>query len=151
MPTAPKRIRGRLYEEQILGWLKRGLGERVIDDARLRYEMADGESGALHPDAIILCQHSLILVEIKLNVSLRSWWQLRHVYGPLLRKAMPAARVRDLIISAYYPAAELLDQLPEDPIAVRNPLDAGFTGLSLIVLAEDKPRTGGPTGPLGST
>jgi hypothetical protein len=138
VPTSTSRRRGREYENHAIAWLRGQFGPRLWTDLWFEYELYDGETGALKPDAIITCKHSIVLVETKVVPSLRMWWQLRFVYGPLAREAFPDMSVRDLAICAHYPSRECWASFIQQPTLIHNPLDASHTGFSLIILPTPK-------------
>lgn len=132
-PHPPSRTRsgaklaGLRYEKKIKEHLTRTFGADAI--LAPWFSFSDGgKRRCCSPDALIRRGDHFVIVEIKIRHVVDSWWQLRHLYLPVLEQWRPMSQFRLLTIvgsydpSTFYPEITPLvydfAEIPEDRIAV---------------------------------
>jgi hypothetical protein len=106
---------GLRYERKAIGHLKSifvSLGSFVTEPC---FRFSNGHrSRFCFPDALVLFTDYCfdLLIEIKTRHTYDAWWQLRHLYYPVVGKALKRELKLLEVVRAYDPAI----QLPEDEI-----------------------------------
>ena len=89
------RLAGVRYERKVQEYLQTFYGDRYIASPWLRF--FPREEGArwrwCQPDGILidLAKGRITIVEVKYQHTSDAWWQVRHLYLPVLRKMFPEA------------------------------------------------------------
>jgi hypothetical protein len=103
---------GLRYEHYVQDRLRSTYGERFEDSLWFKYRDAFGV-GHIKPDGLLFLPNKVILVEIKLTASHYLWWQLRWVYGPVVRMALELDTLCDVGIVSRFSLP--LPDCPEQP------------------------------------
>ena len=87
-----RRLEGVRYEKKVHAYLEEFYGERYVASPWLRF-FTEGVWRWCQPDAILIdLEHGRItIVEIKYQFTSDAWWQVKHLYEPVLRVMFPAA------------------------------------------------------------
>lgn len=86
-----RRLEGVRYEKKVHAYLEEFYGERYIPSPWIRF-FTEGAWRWCQPDAILIdLEHGRItIVEIKYQFTSDAWWQVKHLYEPVLRVMFPA-------------------------------------------------------------
>ena len=85
-----RRLEGVRYERKVQEYLQDMYGDRYIPSPWLRF-FAEGAWRWCQPDGILLAPERgrLCIVEVKYQFTSDAWWQVRHLYQPLLEAMFP--------------------------------------------------------------
>lgn len=102
---------GLRYQRQVCDELRVQFGgAAVLVGPWLEYRLGL-ERRYCQPDAIVLHRDLIFVFEVKLSSTTDAWWQLRHLYGPVVQKLYPSARlVLVNVVKSHYPEI----RFPED-------------------------------------
>lgn len=116
--------RGNEYERGAGEWFRRKYGDAWKTGFEMCYRTLEG-SGMLRPDGVLLLPSKIVVVELKLRASQWAWLQLRHKYGPLVRKywGKPTA---ELVVAQHVP--QWINGVPEQPYLTDEPERCGTSG-----------------------
>ena len=88
------KLRGLRYEESVCNWLVERLREPWVcfDHQWLSYVDSFGKTHYCQPDffAISVDRGLVLVIEVKLTRVAKAWYQLNHLYMPVLRSILPA-------------------------------------------------------------
>lgn len=87
-----RRAQGIKYERQVHEHFTSVLGEAYVPSPWLRFKTESGWRWC-QPDALYfdLALGRLVILEVKYQHTSDAWWQLRHLYEPVLRAMFPSA------------------------------------------------------------
>lgn len=85
-----RRLAGIQYERKVHTYLDSLYGERYIPSPWLRF-FSDGKWRWCQPDGLLLdfSRGILTVVEVKYQHTSDAWWQVRHLYMPVLKEIFP--------------------------------------------------------------
>lgn len=100
------RAEGRRYERRIREAFCSELGSRYLPNPWLRYHTPEGPRYC-QPDGLLFDLPNLtcVVTEMKLAHCDLSWWQLYHLYIPVLERAFPLIRFIGVEVVKWYDAA----------------------------------------------
>lgn len=87
-----KRREGLKYEAAVMAYLDGEFGEFFVPGPWFRFESNGGDRVRwCQPDGLIfdIVEKVIYVVEVKLKHTTDAWWQLRHLYLPVLAKIFP--------------------------------------------------------------
>lgn len=86
-----RRLAGVQYEKKVHAYLDSLYGFRYIPNPWLKF-FADGKWRWCQPDGLLfdLARGRITVVEVKYQHTSDAWWQLRHLYEPVLSAIFPA-------------------------------------------------------------
>lgn len=95
---------GKRYERKALAHLSEVCGDRFRPSPWFKFEDDTNSIRWCQPDAILHTQFATVIFEIKYSFTSDAWWQLRHLYEPVIRKvyARPIAVV--VVCKSFDPA-----------------------------------------------
>lgn len=110
-PTSQAALNGARYEKKVLGLLSRSFSNRILPGPVFSFEQGGKKLRAI-PDALIFSQDfkSCCVVEVKLRHTGDAWHQLNKFYLPIVRAALPWARVCGMEITSSYDPFQHLPQ-----------------------------------------
>lgn len=88
-------------EWKSLGSYRPGSWIRFVDDSGRRF---------CQPDGLLIRDHEVVLVEVKIAHTQRAWWQLRKLYAPVVKKLFPH---RDVIVLEICKTCDTRMSFPE--------------------------------------
>ena len=98
-------LAGLKYENEVNDAFTKRYPDRYLIGPWIEF-YADDETRirVAQPDGIIfdLSRGSLTIIEIKLRHTIRSWWQLRHLYEPIIKAAFPGWIISVCEVIKYY-------------------------------------------------
>ena len=102
---------GLRYQRQVCDELRVQFGSAaVLVGPWLEYRLGI-ERRYCQPDAIVSHRDLVFVFEVKLSSTTDAWWQLRHLYGPVVQKLYPSSRlVLVNVVKSHYPEI----RFPED-------------------------------------
>jgi len=85
-----RRLQGVRYEKKAQEYLQERLGEGYVNSPWIRF-LADGKWRWCQPDGILFKPREgrIVIVEVKYQHTSDAWWQLRHLYQPVLEAIFP--------------------------------------------------------------
>lgn len=87
--NTPAQKAGKRYEAKVLtSLLQKNLGTTVIAPW-ISFEAKSQAFGFCQPDCLIFRNGYVVICEVKLTHTVDAYWQLRHLYGPILRSLEP--------------------------------------------------------------
>lgn len=86
-----RRLQGIKYERKVHEYLEAIYGGLYVRSPWLRF-LADGKWRWCQCDGLLFMpvEGRIILIECKYQHTTDAWWQIRHLYGPVLRHIFPA-------------------------------------------------------------
>jgi hypothetical protein len=87
-----RRLQGIKYERKVHEYLERLYGGLYVPSPWLRF-FSEGKWRWCQPDALLFMpsEGRIIIVECKYQHTSDAWWQVRHLYGPVLQHIFPPA------------------------------------------------------------
>lgn len=115
----PTRLRGSAaqragirYERKVIKFLSKEFGDNFTPSQWFRYANFINAPRFCQVDGLIRLNNLLIVCEIKVNFSSDAWWQLRHLYEPVVKLALAPERLALMVVcKSFDPAVPF----PEDP------------------------------------
>ena len=108
--TASQRA-GLAYQRKVCTELRRLLGGAALSVGPWIEYRAEAGLCYCQPDAIAVVQDRVYVFEMKLSTTTDAWWQLRHLYGPVVQYLYPSSRMILVnIVKSHYPEI----RFPED-------------------------------------
>ena len=109
-PTSQAALNGVRYEKKVLALLTRTYPNRLLPGPVL--ELLGSTKTKAIPDALLFSEDflSCCIVEVKLRHTGDAWHQLNKFYLPIVRAALPWARVCGLEITSQYDPYQILPQ-----------------------------------------
>lgn len=97
-PIKRKGVRadGLRYQAKVNKHLSTLFGDKYIAEQWVHF-LSDGKEKYCQPDGFMLLHDCLIITETKLSHTANAWWQLKHLYLPVLRKIFSEVREVKLI------------------------------------------------------
>lgn len=119
-----RKRRGQLYEKKVIAHLDEILPLPVLPGPWIEFQERDAERTRFcQPDGLIFdpWEGICILLEIKYQHTADAWWQLYHLYRPVVEYLFPLYAVRLVEVVKWY---DPLTPFPERPALLRNVLQA---------------------------
>lgn len=133
-PPRGAKVKGLRYERKAQAYLEELFGERFVAGPWIHFREEGAEAFRwCQPDGLVIDLEAgtILCVEIKYNHTADAWWQLRHLYGPLLKRLFPERLWRHEVcevVKWYDP----LVVLPEASVLVASP-DRGSDGFKVHI------------------
>lgn len=112
---------GLSYERRVQEWFSNEYGTEFRADLWFHFHTPE-RSGWLKPDGLLrLPGAKCALLEIKLHTSARMWWQLRHIYGPIVRcwlQSLPGPLLQLCDLGVVRSYALPISECPEQPYVI---------------------------------
>lgn len=103
--TTTAQRNGVRYEHKVQRWLTRQLGPSYLLSPRIEVFTFQSVLRTLVPDGLYLSEDMALVVEIKHQHVPESWWQLRGLYGPAVKRLPLVCHVNLLtIVKSFDPA-----------------------------------------------
>lgn len=77
---------GKRYEARVLKALSIIPNGRAVLSPWIQYGLTSGHESYCQPDALLFRKNYLIIFEIKLTHTIDAYWQLRHLYLPIMKR-----------------------------------------------------------------
>lgn len=137
---SPKKARGvrrqgQIYERKVHEHFEKLLGETYIPSLWFAFRSVGSDNWRLcQPDALIIdiLSRSITICEVKLAHTSDAWWQLKHLYFPVISKVFPRPQweYRFCEIVRWYDPTTVF---PEKPRLVSNPLELEMNELGVHI------------------
>lgn len=85
------RADGLRYEKKVHSYLEGRFGKSFVKSPWLHF-LANGKEEYCQPDGILLLTGQTVIVECKLSHTALAWWQLKHLYLPVLEKLLGTSK-----------------------------------------------------------
>lgn len=133
------RAQGMRYEKKALEKIKRLASERSVDIIASPWIEFGDDSGRrwCQPDCLVFGQGSAIVIEVKYRHTADAWFQLWHLYVPVLQVLMPQYKWGCVEMVKWFDPAV---SFPEEPRMTTSPLvvpDASRTAVHIWNPARD--------------
>lgn len=112
-----RRLAGIKYEKKVHAYLAETFGEMYLASPWLRFqERGNSRWRWCQPDGLVFvpAEGRIILVECKYQHTSDAWWQVRHLYGPILQYLFPASLWRlevCEVVKWYDPAVRIPERV----------------------------------------
>jgi hypothetical protein len=116
---------GKAYERKVLKWLAAEVAAAIPDGTFypspwLTFQGLGGDR-LCQPDAFLLTKRGGVVFEVKLRHSQMAYWQLRHLYSPVLAAIFPEIPIGICEVTKWFDPAT---PWPEPVKLLENPFDA---------------------------
>lgn len=114
-----RRAQGLRYEKKVLEYLANSCHAPLLPSPWIQFQESETSKYRwCQPDGLLInpWKGIIILVEVKYQHTPDAWWQLRHLYGPVVSYLFPHYEIRMAEVCKWYDPAisfpERIDMLP---------------------------------------
>ena len=125
---------GKRYEKKALAFLAKELGKGFTAQQWFRFQPLAGKVRWCQPDAYHVTEDGHVtVIEIKTRFTSDAWWQLRHLYEPVVRAALKPKSITGIVVcKSYDPRTQSPEQVCFlDNVAFEMRVFAGTLGVLL--------------------